>query len=335
MTAAVQPPGQVAGGAPAAGGAVVPPVRDRRGRRGPSGFRRALRRHWQLYLLAAVPLVWYAIFQYIPMANAVIAFKDYNPFQGIWGSPWVGLEHFERFVSNPIFGDLVRNTLLLSVYGLLAGFPIPVILALALNEVGNGAFRRAVQMVTYAPYFISTVVIVSMVMLFLNPRVGLISGVLQALGFPDVDLMGQADAFRHIYVWSGVWQTAGYSAVIYMAALAGVDQALYDAAKVDGANRLQKIWHVDIPGIMPTMAIVLVLSVGNIMAIGFEKVFLLQNPLNLGVSEIIPTYVYKVGLLNADFSYATAVGLFNAVINLVLLLVVNKVVKKLTGSGLW
>ncbi|MEV4363908.1 ABC transporter permease [Nonomuraea sp. NPDC004186] len=300
-----------------------------------SAARRSFRRYWQLYLLIVVPLAYFVIFKYIPMTNAVIAFKDYSVVDGIWGSEWVGLKHFSAFFANPVFWKLVENTFLLSVYFLLAGFPIPIILALALNEVRLRAFKRTVQLVTYAPYFISTVVVVSMVILILSPRIGLMDRAFGFFGVDAPDLLGDADYFRHIYVWSDIWQTAGYSAVVYMAALSGIDPSLYEAARVDGATRLQKIVHVDIPGLMPTAIIILILGVGNIMAVGFEKAFLLQNPLNLGNSEIIATYVYKVGLLNADFSQATAVGLFNSLINLALLIGVNFIAKRVSGSGLW
>nr|WP_216853326.1 ABC transporter permease subunit [Phytoactinopolyspora halotolerans] len=296
---------------------------------------RKIRRHWQLYLLALAPLVYFLIFKYVPMVNGVIAFKDYNVVDGIWGSPWVGLDNFQSFVENPAFWRIVRNTFILSAYVVIAAFPIPIILALALNEVRHRLFKRTVQMVTFAPYFISTVIVVSMTILFLSPRIGLASDALGLFGIGSIDFLGNPDYFRHIYVWSDVWQTAGYSAVIYMAALAAIDPSLYEAAKVDGASRIQKIIHVDLPGIMPTAAILLILGVGNIMAIGFEKAFLLQNPLNLSHSEIIPTYVYKTGLLNADFSLAAAVGLFNSVINLVLLVAVNFIAKRVSGHGLW
>ncbi|MBE1593573.1 ABC transporter permease [Nonomuraea angiospora] len=296
---------------------------------------RRIRRNWQLYLLVAVPVAYFAIFKYIPMANAVIAFKDYSVLDGIWGSEWVGFRHFRAFFDNPVFWTLVSNTFILSAYFLLASFPIPIILALALNEVRRGFFQRTVQLVTYAPYFISTVVVVSMTILILSPSVGLANDALGLFGIPSIDFLGNPDYFRHIYVWSDIWQTAGYSAVVYMAALSGVDPGLYEAARVDGASRLQKIIHVDLPGIMPTAAIILILGVGNIMAVGFEKAFLLQNPLNLSKSEIIATYTYKTGLLNADFSQATAVGLFNSAVNLVLLIVVNRVAKRVSGSGLW
>ncbi|MEY9852853.1 putative aldouronate transport system permease protein [Leifsonia sp. EB41] len=298
-------------------------------------WRVALRRHWQLYLLTILPLAYFVIFKYVPISNAIIAFKDYSPVLGVWGSPWAGWTNFATMLQNPVFPTLVQNTLLLSGYAILASFPIPLILALALNEVRHRWFQKTVQMVTYAPFFISTVVVVSMLILIMAPRLGVLSQVFGFFGVQSPDFLGDPNYFRHIYVWSDVWQTAGYSAVIYMAALSGIDPALYEAARVDGASRLRKIWHVDIPGIMPTAMIVLILSVGNIMSIGFEKVFLLQNPLNLGQSEIIATYVYKLGILNADFGTATAVGLFNSVINLVLLLVVNWVAKRISGSGLW
>lgn len=298
-------------------------------------WRKALRRHWQLYLLVIAPLAYFAIFKYVPMSNAVIAFKDYNPIDGIWGSQWTGLTNFQMMLRNPVFPTLIKNTLLLSGYTVLASFPIPIMLALALNEVRHHWFRKTVQMVTYAPYFISTVVVVSMMILMMAPRLGIVTKTFGLFGIPAPDLLGNPDYFRHIYVWSDVWQTTGYAAVIYLAALSAVDPALYESAKVDGASRLRRIWHVDIPGIMPTAMIILILSVGNIMAIGFEKVYLLQNPLNLERSEIIATYVYKTGLLNADFALATAVGLFNSGINLVLLLIVNWVGRRISGSGLW
>ena len=297
--------------------------------------KRSLRRHWQLYILILAPLVYFIVFKYVPMANAIIAFKDYNVVDGVWGSSWAGFDHFERFFSNPIFWTLLGNTFILSAYVVLASFPFPIILALALNEVRLRFFKRTVQMVTYAPYFISTVVIISMTLLFLSPRLGLVSDVTSFLGLGVIDFLGDPDFFRHIYVATDIWQTMGYSAVIYMAALSSIDTSLYEAARVDGASRLQKIWHVDLPGIMPTAITILILGVGNVMAIGFEKAFLLQNSLNLSTSEIIPTYVYKVGLLNADFSQAAAIGLFNGLINLVLLLGVNSLAKRLTGTGLW
>ncbi|HWD77792.1 MAG TPA: ABC transporter permease subunit [Kribbella sp.] len=320
---------------PPAGETPARRTRRRRERPGVAGLRRSLRRHWTLYLLMVVPLLWFAVFKYIPMSNAVLAFKSYNVIEGIWGSPWAGWQNFELFFHNPVFWTLVKNTFVLSIYTVVASFPIAIVLALALNEIRNGLFKRTVQMVTYAPYFISTVVVVSMTILVLSPRLGIVNEGLGFFGVPAVDFLGNPEYFRHIYVWSDVWQTTGYSAVIYLAALAGIDPALHEAARVDGASRIRRIMHVDLPGIMPTAVIILVLAVGNIMAIGFEKAFLLQNPLNLSQSEIIATYVYKTGLLNADFSGATAVGLFNSVINLGLLLIVNMIAKRITGNGLW
>jgi len=296
---------------------------------------RSWRLHWQLYLLAIVPMAYFVIFKYIPMAFNVIAFKDYSPVLGPWGSQWVGVRNFQLLFGNPVFGTLLKNTFILAFYLVLASFPIPILLAVALNEIRTGWFKRTVQMVTYAPYFISTVVVVSMTILLLSPGVGLISKGLGSVGLGSMNLLAEPGFFRHIYVWTDVWQTAGYSAVIYLAALAGIDPALHEAARIDGASRLQRIWNVDLPGIMPTAVIMLILGVGNMMAIGFEKAYLLQNNLNLAQSEIIPTYVYKTGLINADFSMATAVGLFNSVVNLCLLLAVNFVAKRVTGNGLW
>ncbi|WP_370639000.1 ABC transporter permease [Cohnella sp. REN36] len=269
------------------------------------------------------------------MLNAVLAFKDYNVIKGIWGSPWVGLKNFKLFFDNPIFWSLLKNTLLLSGYLLLAGFPVPILLALMLNEVRGGRFKRIVQLVSFAPYFISTVVMVSIIMLFLAPRLGFANLALNALGMESVNFLGEPGYFRSIYVWSDIWQTAGYTAVIYLAALAGIDPTLYEAAKVDGASRFQKIRHVDLPGIMPTIVIVLILNVGNVMALGFEKVYLLQNPLNIVNSEIIATYVYSIGLLNANYSFATAVGLFNSFVNLILLVLVNSLAKRFSSSSIW
>ncbi len=298
--------------------------------------KRSFRKHWQLYLLMIPPILYFVIFKYVPMVGAVIAFKDYNVVEGIFGSPWVGFKHFEAFFQNPVAWDLIKNTLLLSLYHLAVTFPLPIILALALNEIKDGLFKRSVQMFTYAPYFISTVVIVSMIILMLSPRTGIINSFVEFFGFEPINFLGNAEMFRSVFVWSDAWQLTGYSAIIYLAALAGgVDKQQYEAAKMDGASRLQKIWNVDIPGIMPAIVIILILSVGNLMAIGFEKVYLLQNPLNLSTSEILQTYVYKMGIINANFSFSTAVGLFNSVVNLVLLIIVNALAKKVSGDGLW
>jgi putative aldouronate transport system permease protein len=298
-------------------------------------IQRSFRRHWQLYLVMLPAILYFVIFRYVPMVNAVIAFKDYNVVKGIWGSPWAGFKHFELFFNNPVFWTLLKNTLGLSVYALLVGFPLPILLAVCLNEVRDGFFKRSVQLITYAPYFISTVVMVSMIMLLLSPRLGVANLALQALGQKAVNFLGVPNMFPSVYVWTGVWQNSGYSAIVYLAALSGIDPVLYEAAKVDGATRLQKIIHIDLPGIMPVMVIILILSVGSLLSVGFEKVYLLQNPLNLGTSEIIATYVYKIGLLNANYSFATAVGLFNSVINMILLVAVNSFAKRISDTGLW
>lgn len=296
---------------------------------------RSFKKHWQLYLLIIPPVLYFLIFKYYPILNAVLAFKDYNVTKGIWGSPWVGFKNFQLFFENPLFWTLMKNTIFISGYLLIVGFPIPILLALAINEVRNQRFKKLVQLVSFAPYFISTVVMVSIIMLFLAPRLGFVNVVMNHFGMDSINFLGEPGMFRSIYVWSDIWQTAGYYSVIFLAALAGVDPSLYEAAKVDGASRFQKIIHVDLPGILPTIVVVLILNVGNVMAIGFEKVYLLQNPLNTVNSEIIATYVYKVGLLNANYSFATAVGLFNSVINLILLIVVNSMAKRFSNHSIW
>lgn len=298
-------------------------------------FSRSFRRYWQLYLIMFPSILYFIIFKYVPMTNAVIAFKDYSVVKGIWGSPWAGFKYFELFFQNPVFWTLIKNTLGLSLYALVVGFPIPIILAVFLNEVKDGVFKRTVQLVTYAPYFISTVIMVSIVMLMLAPRLGVVNLALVAIGKEQINFLGLQDAFPSIYVWSGVWQFTGYSAIVYLAALAGVDPQLYEAAKIDGASRIQRILNVDLPGIMPVAVIILILNVGSLLSVGFEKVYLLQNPLNLATSEIISTYVYKIGLLNANFSFATAVGLFNSVINMILLIMVNEFAKRISDTSLW
>jgi putative aldouronate transport system permease protein len=297
--------------------------------------RKSFIKHWQLYLIVIPPVLFFVIFKYYPMLNAALAFKDYNVTKGIWGSPWIGFKNFELFFENPMFWTLVKNTIYISLYQLAVGFPIPIVLALALNEIRSARFKKLVQMVTFAPYFISTVVMVSMIMLFLAPRLGFFNTAMNALGMDSINFLGEPSMFRSIYVWSDVWQSAGYASVVYLAALAGIDPVLYEAAKVDGASRFQKILHVDLPGILPTITIILILNVGSIMGLGFEKIYLLQNPLNTATSEIISTYVYKIGLLNANYSFATAVGLFNSLINLCLLVFVNSLAKRISNNSIW
>ncbi|KRG15489.1 sugar ABC transporter permease [Virgibacillus soli] len=294
-----------------------------------------MKKHWQLYFLILLPLAFLISFKYVPMAGIVIAFKDYSVTKGIMGSDWVGLKYFKYFFEGPNFVLLMKNTLGLSIYGLIVGFICPIILALALNEVKNARFKKLVQTVTYAPYFISTVIMVSIIILFLSPQSGLVNNILGVFGMKSINFMGIPAYFKSIFVWSDVWQNTGYATIIYLAALSGVDTQLYEAAKVDGATRIQKIIHVDIPGIMPVIIVLLILNIGNIMALGFEKIYLLQNSLNISSSEVIATYVYKVGLLGANFSFAAAVGLFNSIINLILIVSANTISKKFSSSSLW
>ena len=255
----------------------------------------------------------------------------------MWHAKWVGLENFQRFFQSPMFSRLMINTLGLSIYSLAVGFPIPILFALSLNQLRPGFFKQSVQMVSYAPYFISTVVLVGMLLQFLDLRHGPVNILLQSLGKTPVLFMGDAKLFQGIYVWSGVWQYTGFSAVIYLAALATIDPALHEAAAVDGANRLQRIWHIDLPGIMPTAVTLLILNMGQVINVGFEKVYLMQNPLNTAISEVISTYVFKVGLIGGitNYSYAAAIGLFNSIIGLILLVTANQLMKKLTEHSLW
>ncbi|MGF9700598.1 MULTISPECIES: ABC transporter permease [Paenibacillus] len=298
-------------------------------------FIKSLKKHWELYLLVLPPVLYLLIFKYIPMVGVQIAFKDFSVVKGIWGSPWVGFKHFEAFFESPNFWLLIKNTIGISFYSLIAGFPIPILLALALNEIRTGYFKKTVQMVTYAPHFISTVVMVSIIILMLSPHVGVVDKLFTLLGFPMTNFMGIPEYFKSIYVWSGVWQGMGYSSIIYIAALAGVDPSLYEAAKMDGASRLRKIWHIDLPTLVPVTVIMLILSLGSIMGVGFEKIYLMQNPLNTSASEVISTYVYKVGLIGANFSFSSAVGLFNSIINLILLVIVNGISRKVSQNSLW
>lgn len=296
---------------------------------------RLMKKHWQLYVIAIIPIAYILIYRYWPMVGAQIAFRKFNVVQGMWKSPWVGLYHFTRFFSSHSFWKLIRNTLLINAIGITFGFPAPIILALMLNEIRSRSFKRTVQMVTYAPYFISTVVMVSIIMTFLSPRSGAWGYLMRLLGQEPVDLMARARMFRWIFVGSGIWQGTGYAAIIYLAALSGVNPELYDASKIDGASRLQKIRNIDIPSIMPTIVILLILSAGEIMNVGFEKIYLMQNPLNLETSEVIATYVYKIGLINANYSFGTAVGLFNSVVNMLLIVIVNWIAKRVGETSLW
>ncbi|HOJ08970.1 MAG TPA: ABC transporter permease subunit [Clostridiales bacterium] len=292
-------------------------------------------KNYELYIFILPALLYFLIFHYGPMYGIQIAFKDFIATKGIWGSPWTGMKHFNYFFKSYYFNLLIKNTVGIALYSMAAGFPIPIILALLLNELKNEKFKKLVQNVTYAPHFISTVVMVGMILAFLAPSNGIINGIIKALGGEPIPFMSKPSMFRSIYVWTGVWQSAGWSSIIYLAALSGIDTQLHEAAIVDGATRLQRIRHINIPGIMPTMVIILILNSGSIMNVGFEKVFLMQNSLNMETSDVISTYVYRMGLLNAQYSFSSAVGFFNSVINFTLLIIVNNIAKKLNETSLW
>ncbi len=269
------------------------------------------------------------------MYGIQIAFKNFKALFGIWGSAWVGLKHFQTFFHSYRFGVLLQNTLTVSVYSLVVGFPMPILLALAFNYVKSGKFKKLAQTVSYAPHFISTVVMVGMLSMFFSPTTGFINTFRAALGMDKIHFFGVAAYFPHLYVWSGVWQGAGWGAIIYIATLSGVDPEQHEAAIIDGAIIPQRMWHIDLPALLPTIVILLILNVGSLMSVGYEKVYLMQNPINLTTSEVISTYTYKIGLENAEYSYSAAIGLFNTVINFILLLSVNAVANKISGMGLF
>jgi ABC-type polysaccharide transport system permease subunit len=306
-------------------------------KRSASVIKKRMIRDYQLYLLLLLPVAYIIIFKYIPMYGAQIAFKDFFVSKGFWGSPWVGFKHFERFFTSYQFWKVIKNVLGISFYSLAVNFPIPIILALAINNIEHLRYKKAVQLITYAPHFISTTVIVGMLVQFLSPRLGIVNKIIQLVGMEPISFMGEDSWFKSLYVWSDVWQHAGWGTIIYIAALASVDVTLHEAALIDGATKLQRTWYIDLPGILPTAVIILILSTGSIMNVGFEKVFLMQNNLNLDSSEIIQTYLYKVGLASQmpNYSYSTAIGLFNSVINLIFILIVNKIAKTLGETSLW
>ncbi len=292
-------------------------------------------KNYELYLFILPGLVYFILFCYVPMYGVQIAFKDYNVVRGIWGSPWVGLLNLNYFFKSYFFWNTIGNTLTITLYSLAVGFPIPILLALMLNEVSGRRFKKTVQTVTYAPYFISTVVMVGMIIALLSPTTGIVNKLVNVLGMESVSFLTRNELFSSVYVWTGVWQYSGWGSIIYIAALAGIDPQLHESAVIDGATRLQRIRHINIPGILPTIVIMLILNTGNLMNVGFEKVFLMQNPLNLGASEVISTYVYKVGLQSAQYSFSSAVGLFNSVINFILLVSVNSLIKRINETSLW
>ena len=288
----------------------------------------------QFYLLLIPALAYVLIFNYGPMYGIQIAFKNYKGALGIFGSKWVGFKHFIDFFNGYYFWNLLRNTLVLSIYNLVVGFPIPIIVALVLNETGP-KLKKTAQTILYAPHFISTVVLCGMIVTMFSKEYGVVNTILELLGMERVYFMGEPGAFRHLYVWSGVWQQMGWNAIIYIAALSAVDPSLHEAASIDGASRMQRIIHINIPTIMPTIIITLIMAVGRIASVGYEKAFLLQTSLNLEVSEIISTYVYQRGIVNASYSFSTAVGLFNNIINIILLCIANSVSRKVSETSLF
>lgn len=305
--------------------------------RHPGWRRRQIRHGWQLYVMLALPVAYLAIYKFGPIYGVQIAFRNYNPVNGITGSPWVGLEQFQRFFSSYQFGQVISNTIILHLYELAALAPLPIVLALALNYVKQRWFARSVQMITYAPHFISTVVIVGMMLLLFDPRTGVFNHALAAFGLPTVDILGGDTWFRHMYVASSVWQNLGFDAIIYLAALAGVDPQLHEAAIVDGASKLRRMWHIDLPSVTPVFVILMILNMGSIMSIGFEKALLMQSSLNLDVSQVINTYVYQVGLKSEipQYSYAAAIGLFQSAVGLIMLVLANWAARRFTRSSLW
>ena len=302
-------------------------------------LRKIFRRDWQLYVFMLIPLIWVIIFCYAPMFGAQIAFRKYQPRLGIWDSPWVGFYQFKKFFNSYQFSRVMMNTVVISLYTILCSFPLPIIFALVLNSTRSRKFRTVTQTIVTMPHFISVVVLVGILLQIFNSRTGVYGTLMESItgAYPE-DLFSKPANFRHMYVWSGVWQQFGWNSIVYIAALAAVSPELHEAAQIDGASRFQRMLHVDFPAILPTITIMLILRMGSVMTIGFEKVYLMQNSLNLTASEIISTYVYKVGLSSAgttDLSYSTAIGLFNSAINLVLISVTNFIARKLGGNGLW
>lgn len=287
-------------------------------------------------LLMFLPcFLYFILFKYLPMYGIIISFKNYNLFRGFMDSPWVGLKYYRQFFENPDSWKIIRNTVLLGVYKLFWEFPAPVLFALVLNEVRNAAFKKTVQTISYLPHFISTVVVAGMTVEFLSPRNGMINNIIKALGGEPIAFMSQPEMFRSVYIISDVWQGLGWGAILYLAALSGINPELYEAAIMDGANKFRQIWHVTLPGIAPTIITLFILNTGKVLEIGFEKVFLLQNPAIYETSDVISTYVYRVGVQKGNFSYATAIGLSASLVSMVFLLTTNYLSKKFSDTSLW
>ncbi|MFE9185869.1 ABC transporter permease subunit [Micromonospora harpali] len=308
------------------------PARRRRGRR--RTWRQALRKDWQLYSLAVAPLVFFLVFRYLPMAGNVIAFRRFSPGGSLFGETWVGLRYVRLFLADPTFWEVFTNTLVLGTLTLLFCFPLPIVLALLLNEVRARRLKRFVQSVSYLPHFLSIVIVAAMVMQ-LTSMDGTVNQIVRGLGGEAVPFLQQPEWFRTIYVSSEVWQTVGWGTILYLAALTTIDENLYEAARIDGANRWRQTWHVTLPGIRPTMVTLLILNIGTFMAVGFEKILLLYNPLTYPTADVISTYLYRMGFESSNFSYAAAIGLFEAVIGLTLVLSANAISKRTVGTSLW
>ncbi|MHC1787506.1 MAG: ABC transporter permease [Christensenellales bacterium] len=294
-------------------------------------------RNWQLYLMLAPVIAYFLLFCYGPMYGLLLAFKDYRVLRGILGSPWANpwYKHFERFFLSPYCERVITNTVTLSLQSLLFGFPVPIILALCINEVRNRRYQKVVQNVTYAPHFLSVIVLVGLIKSFTNTDYGIVNLLIRHFGGEGYNWMQKADLFRPLYIGSGIWQNAGWDSIIYIAALAGIDPQLHESAMMDGANRWKRIWHINLPGLMPTIIILLILNSGYIMSVGFEKVFLMQNDLNLSSSDVISTYSYRIGIESAQYELATAIGLFNSAVNCALLICVNWASRRMGGTSLW
>lgn len=292
-------------------------------------------KYYQLYLLLLPALLYFVIFRYGPMYGLQIAFRDYVATLGFSGSPFVGLKHFQRFFTSPDFWMVLKNTFLISVGSIAVNFPIAIIVALMLHQVTHIRYKKFIQNIIYAPHFISVVVLAGMLTLFLSPSSGVINKIIELFGGEPIFFMAEPGWFKPVYILSATWQSTGWGTVIYLAALSGISPELYEAANVDGASKWQKMWHIDFPGILPTAVVQLILTTGNILSIGYEKIYLLQNPLNRMASEVISTYEYKQGLQNVQYSYSAAIGLFNAVINLIILLMVNRIARKVSDTSLW
>lgn len=295
----------------------------------------AVKKSIPLYILLLPSAILLFCFAYLPLGGIIIAFKDYSPALGILESPWVGMKNFMQFFRSYQFPITIKNTLVLSLYGILVGFPLPIALALMCNQMKTKMFKKVFQVITYLPHFISTMVMCGLILIILSPSNGLIANIFGLFGAKFPNLMGSADAFKHVYVWSDIWQHLGWDSIIYLAALSSIDPTYYEAATIDGASTLQKIRYIDIPLIIPTAMVLLIMRAGSILGIGFEKVYLLQNTLNIMSSEIISTYVYKMGLQSCQYSLSTAIGLFNTVVNVIVLLLINQIAKKTTETSLF